>query len=187
MEKNPVEFTADTHRFTSDTVERLADTWICLTNPSAFAQGTVPTRKVNSTVSLQWLTSVHTPTKWHGCGRREAGADLLHFGSSGPHKVPNTYAGMGAASAEAQARTCDFDDGIFILRIENRTKRREGEAANLDDRGWIERIACKNLKPAGGSYALFSFLDLKLWFSHHWSEHNCGKWWSHIGVDTLFL
>lgn len=37
--------------------------------------------------------------------------------------------------AEAQARTCDFDDGIFILRIENRTKRREGEAANLDDRG----------------------------------------------------
>ena len=62
-----------------------------------------------------------------GVGRQEA--DDLHSGSFGPHKVPKAYAEEGAALAEAQARTYDFDNGILIIILENRTKRREGEAA----------------------------------------------------------
>ena len=50
------------------------------------------------------------------------------------NKVPKAYAERVAALVEAQARTYDFDDGVCIV-IENRIKRKEGEAATLDDKG----------------------------------------------------
>lgn len=114
-----------THRFTSNTVERLADSLmhvsVCLWRGCAHKQS----EQQSSCTSCHSVTSVQTHTS--GQGIKWKGADPLHCGSFGRHEwltdvlkahAERSTKGLGRRTG----RNCDFDYGIVTVIIDSRAR-----------------------------------------------------------------